>query len=181
MSKRFYACIVVFVSLCVFISLSTASANTAAEMLIYTGKVAVTDPGNITTTYKMPQDLTEIPAGSTLECLDGIAILKFGEVQVIMEKGDKVLLTLQNDTNKADVICLAGEIEAIWGKDQFKIANGQTLALNSQGTPVVGTETIIDTPAKTDPAPRAKLSTTSPLMPDPVDLVHGYQYPSPSK
>lgn len=146
--KKLYVSLVFLFCVCIVLSISDVSANTGAEVLIYTGKIAVTTPNEVLRTYTMPQELTTIPVNSTTECIDGIAILKIGEVQIILEATDKVKISSQQGTEKVNIVCLNGEIEAIWGEDMFKIANSQTLALSNHGTPIIETADSAETPVR---------------------------------
>ena len=173
MSRKFYIPLICLVSLCMVFAFSMASADTGVEILIYTGKIAVTSQNQATTTYTIPQEVTALSTDTIIEVIDGVAILKVGEVQVVMESTDKLQVIKKGET--VDMVCLSGDVEALYGDDLFKMALGQTLALDSQGTPAVETAKTGDTKIRPEIG-RAKLSSPAVMTADPEEP----KYTSPS-
>jgi len=154
------------------VSVSTVSADTVVEVLIYTGKIAVTTQNDIATTYAIPQEVKTIPTNTIVECIDGVAILKVGEVQVVMETKDKLQLASTGAEGKVNMVCLSGEIEALWGEDFYRIAGGQSLGLSSEGTPIGEIAGGKDSPIRAKIGSRAKLSTPNILPDDPEEPLY---------
>lgn len=170
MSRKFFISLICLMCLCMILSFNTASADLGVEVLIYTGKIAVTSQNDVSTTYIIPQEIKALSDNTIVECIDGIAILKVGEVQVVMEVKDKLRVSFNSETGKMEMVCLIGEIEALYGESLFKMAIGQTLALNSQGIPVVEAAEGGLTPTRI--GIRAKLSTEQPIMDDPEEPIY---------
>ena len=137
MSKRF-SLIFFIVCIWVFIPFFNVSAQISVDVLIYTGKISLTtkNDNEVSTTYTMPQEVTELPANTIIECIDGVAIFKIGKVQVVLEEGDKLQLLSTEYKETVNIICLSGEIEAMWGEEFFKLVKEQILGLSSEGIPV---------------------------------------------
>ena len=162
MSRKFFISLICLICLCMILSFHTASADSGVEVLIYTGKIAVTSQNDVSTTYSIPQEIKALPDNTVVECIDGVAILKVGEVQVVMEARDKLQVSVNTETGKMDMVCLVGEIEALYGESFYKMAIGQTLALNNQGIPVVEAAEGGQTPTRIEI--RAKLSAPQAIM-----------------
>jgi hypothetical protein len=154
------------------LSFSYVSAATSVEVLIYTGKISVTSQNDNSTTYAMPQKLTGLPTNTIIECIDGMAIFKVGEVQVVLGESDKLQLSSTDDSEKVNMICLSGEIEALCGEDFFKMDQGQKLGLTNEGMPIIEKAKGIDAPKL---GTRGKLSSPAIMSSDPDEA----QYTSP--
>lgn len=137
MSKRFYL-IFFIVCLWILIPFCDVSAQISVDVLIYTGKISLTtkNENEISTTYTMPQEVTELPANTIIECIDGVAIFRIGKVQLVLEAGDKFQLLSTEYKKTVNIICLSGEIKAMWGEEFFKLVKEQILGLSSEGIPV---------------------------------------------
>ncbi|MGA1843454.1 MAG: hypothetical protein ACMUIS_02700 [bacterium] len=172
MTRNFSISLACVLCLCMVVSFSTVSADTGVEVLIYTGKIAVTTQNDIATTYAIPQEVKTIPTNTVVECIDGVAILKVGEVQVVMEAKDKLKLASTGNAGRVDMVCMSGEIEAVWGEDFYRIAHGQSLGLNSEGTPISEVAGGKDSPIRAKIGSRAKLSADPIMDNDPEEPVY---------
>jgi hypothetical protein len=168
MSKKFYL-ILFIICLWIAISYSAVSAQISVEVLIYTGKISVTSQNEVSTTYAIPQEVTELPTNTILECIDGVAIFKIGEVQVVLEASDKLQLSSVGETEKFSMICISGEIEAMWGEDFFKLDQGQTLGLNSEGIPIIDQADGVNAPLFDT---RNEQSSPAIIPPDPDEAIY---------
>jgi hypothetical protein len=167
MLRKLYFPTICLACLFTVLSFSTVSASTDIEVLLYTGTFTATNQKNISKTYTIPEVVTQLPDNVVVKCIDGIVVLKIGEVQVIMEAEDKLQLASPGKIGKTDIICLSGEIETLWEKDAFKISPGQTMALNSQGAPTAEKTEGDKAPVRIKNA-RSKLS-ESPILPSDLD------------
>jgi len=134
MFRRFYMPLIL-ICLYILIASSGISAASRVEVLFYTGKVVVTSKNNRTKTYTMPQPLTELPLDTTVECVDGVAILNVGEVQVSMGRKDKLKL-FPKGKGKMEIVCLSGDVKALFAEKFFKIDKGKKMEISNKGMPV---------------------------------------------
>lgn len=167
MSRKFYLIFIICLSIAV--SYSAAFAHVGVEVLIYTGKISVSSKNEVSTTYATPQEVTELPVNTIMECIDGVAIFKIGEVQVVLEAGDKLLLSSTGETEQFSIICLSGEIEAIWGDEFVKLDQEQKLGLSSEGIPIIDQANGIDIQ---ESGIQSKQSSPVIIPPDPDDVIY---------
>ncbi|MGA1839745.1 MAG: hypothetical protein ACMUIU_03885 [bacterium] len=168
MSKKFF---LIFFVICLWIVLPffVVSAQIGVEVLIYTGKISVTSNNEISTIYTMPQEVKDLPANTIIECIDGVAIFKIGEVQVVLETGDKLQLLSMEDKEKVNMICISGEIEAMWGEEFFKLTQEQILGLSSEGKPLIDQAEGIVFP---ESGARSKQTPSAITPPDPDEAIY---------
>ncbi len=169
MSKKFCIILIYIICLCIAGSFSSASAQISVEVLIYTGKISVTSQNDASTTYAMPQEVTKLPTNTIIECIDGVAIFKIGEVQVVLEAGDKLQVTSIGEKEKINMICISGEIEAMWGEDFFKLDQEEVLGLSNEGIPIIDQAEGIDAP---ESGASIKKSSPAIVPPDPDETLY---------
>ncbi|MGA1863505.1 MAG: hypothetical protein ACMUHX_00425 [bacterium] len=157
--------------ICLWVVISSfgVSAQIGVEVLIYTGKISVTSKNETSTIYTMPQEVTDLHANTIIECIDGVAIFRIGEVQVVLEAGDKLQLSSTEDKKKFNMICISGEIEAMWREEFFKLSRAQVLCLSSEGIPVIDQAEGIVSP---ESVAKSKQTPSAITPPDPDEAIY---------
>lgn len=173
MSKKFYIILIYIICLWIAIPFSAVSAQISVEVLIYTGKISVASQNEASTTYAIPQEITKLPTNTILECIDGVAIFKIGDVQVVLQASDKLQISSIGKTENFSMICISGEIEAMWGEDFFKLDQGETLELSSEGIPIIEQVGGVDSPLFDN---RNKQSSPAIIPPDPDESIYTSTY-----